>query len=191
VSIHRDAVARPAPLNDTRRTVTTGDTPTFATNLRTALDNLDMPVRELARRLTFHDAPEKDRERERRSLNRYLAGENVPTIAKARRIEDAMGLKHGALLADDTVERPARTVDLLAEIKGLLATMDHTIEQTRAADADRSPEIAVRLESLEAVVDAQGQATTKALRALAADVRRLERRLAQPEPEATRKRAAR
>lgn len=171
------------------RPVTNGDAPIpFGSMLRAHLDEQRVAVRELARRLAGTDG---DVEKERRALNRYLSGDHVPQGERAARIEEALGLPAGTFpIAED--QRPARALDLLAEIKGMTETLAARLGQPLAVveSALDVAEVVRRLEELEVQVRRLEKATSRGLRALAEEVRALERPPDAQEPPAKRKRAA-
>lgn len=148
--------------------MTTGDAPAaFGTILRAHLDEQRVPVRELARRIA---ATPGDIETERRALNRYLSGKHIPELERAVKIEAALGLPAGTFpTAED--QRPARAIDLLSEIRELLAQLD----QRRAAEEDAATlgDVLRRLEGVEGRLERLQRATTRSLGALAEEVRAL------------------
>lgn len=74
-------------------TVTTAEShsETPADRLRTALQTAGMSQRGLARALAGSRADDRRVENERRQIARYLAGENVPTLPKSKRIAAILG----------------------------------------------------------------------------------------------------
>lgn len=112
-----------------------GDTD-FATVLRAAIQAADLSVRGLARKLS--DGTPAQIEKERRTLNRYLAGDHLPDPGNADRIAAALDLPAGTFPNSEGNRSPRRTLaeqvseltDLVEEVKGIVEAAESTdIEQ--------------------------------------------------------------
>lgn len=141
----------------------------LATRLRDALLKAGFSQRAFAKAIAAETGGPA--EHERRQLLRHLAGENTPDEDRARLYARLLGRPADYFID----EQPTRKVDLLVELHGLVATLTEMIA---------AAELLSRLEALETQVDAQGEAQTKALKALTAGIRKLERQLAPEAPRA-------
>lgn len=121
-----------------------------------------MSQRELARRLVGPKATDNRVENERRQIGRYLSAETVPSPEKAERM--AAILKVDASLFQDTESgTPRRLLDQIVALRELTEEISEMLE----------PDLDGRLAALEAKVDKQGKAQTKALKALEEGIVRL------------------
>lgn len=112
----------------------------------------------------------------RRDLARVMAPDNVDNM-KSQIAKWAVGM-HG--ISDPNAER------LSAALSQLLGRTAYDPDYFKKdPNAPKSWESAFRLAALEAKVEEQGEQTTKALKALTAGIRRLERRLEALAPPAT------
>jgi hypothetical protein len=119
-------------------------------------------------------------------------GRSLPSEKYAQQIAAIAGVDRGALEGDDESaalpDAIAGVYTLLDELRGL-AERKAYLEPGEGGDAEIPPALDVRLRALETTVEKAGTATTKALAALARDVRKLGRQIeAQAQP-ATKKRA--
>lgn len=133
----------------------------------------DISQRELARRVIARtDGPnpgERRVENERRQIGRYLEGKHSPEPDRARLYAEILG-KPADYFID---EQPSRTVDVLVELRGMVADLNRMIEG-EGGDERPLAQIARLLGALEATVETQGAAMTKALGGVEERLERLE-----------------
>lgn len=119
-----------------------------------------MSQRALARALAGQDATDRQVENERRQIARYLADENVPTLAKSRRIAAVLGGADDDYTASAD-ERRTRADDLRA-IAATLDELSRLVEDREEDEASAGDvgRIERRLERLAAAIAevAYGQA---------------------------------
>lgn len=166
--------------------------------LRQAIEEAGISQRELARRIIARlddtDQPDPRRvENERRQLAKYLAGQHAPERTRAELLSQLLEKPVGYF-----VERDEVRLRLIDQIRGLAdglddltaLVMERLPEEDEEGDAGDVRAIARRLGALEATVAEQGEAQIKALKALTAGIRKLERQLTPEAPSASQGEAA-
>lgn len=105
----------------------------FPTVLRAAIKDAGQSVRGLARKLS--DGTPAQIEKERRALNRYLAGDHLPDRRNADRIADALNLPAGTFPNSEGNRSPRRTLaEQVAELTALVEEVKDIVEAADASD---------------------------------------------------------
>lgn len=164
---------------------------TVATAIDAAVKATGWSNRELARRMSGPAATTREIENLRRQIIRWRNGENAPDDANAARLADALGQPAGAFVS--TAESRARGLAAISQAVGHLQGLVDQVDDlmARAAEQGTATPVSVerRLQALEAVVAEQGKQMTRALRALAKEVRALSLEQADTARSTTRDRA--
>lgn len=161
----------------------------LADRLRQAIADKGISQRELARRIAGPEADPKRVENERRQIGKYLAGQHAPTPERATLLAEILEKPSGYFIDPD--EGRTRLID---QMRSLVTLVEGILERLPAEGEGSAADLrllARRLQSLEAKVDAQGEATTKALKALTAGIRKIERQLTPGARPASREKTAR
>lgn len=153
--------------------------PPVAIRLRRAIEEQKISQRQLARGLAGADATTSRVENERRQIMKWLAGDHLPSEAKARRLSEL--LEKPADYFIDAVGQARRLPELVAEVHELIGDVSELIDEQLGAKAVTGPPWAVtlhdRLQSLEGAVSSAGQAATDAITRLEAAIVRLSQQL--------------
>jgi transcriptional regulator with XRE-family HTH domain len=158
----------------------------LAERLRDAIKERDLSQRELARLLAGPDAEPRRVENERRQIAKYLAGQHAPSIERARVLAELLDKPADYFI--DPAEARTRLADQLVGLVGL-------VEELREIVKERFPEedegvgdldarsVGRRLAALEAQVEGQGKAMTKALRGVTRQLLKVEEALERQGPQ--------
>jgi len=128
-----------------------------------------MSQRGLARALAGKDAGDREVENERRQIARYIAGENVPTPAKSRRMAAIVGGSPDAYTQspDERRRRAAQLREIAALVDGVSRLLEEREARLEALEAEVAAEkkerrldleaITLRLADLEAAQETRGR----------------------------------